>query len=369
MNKTSLSLAALLLAGTAVGARAEIQIGVVTAVTGSMASFGAQMQAGVKAAADDLNAHGGIAGEKIELVVEDDACDPKQGVSAANQLVNKGVSFVIGHMCTGPSVPASDVYAEEGIIMISPTATAPVLTERGLDNVFRVVGRDDQQGQVAADYIAKNIGSPKVAILHDKQAYGKGLADSAQAALAAHGIQPAMTGSINPGESDFSALVTKMKGEGVNAVYYGGYHNEAGQIVRQMKQANLDATLIAGDGLANPDFWAITGESGTGTLFTFAPDPSANPQAADLVRNLRARNIEPALFTLNSYAAMQVLAQAVAQAGEPEPPAVSDALRQGRFETVIGTLDFNEKGDLTNPSYVIYKWAKGGYVPASAAAQ
>jgi branched-chain amino acid transport system substrate-binding protein len=139
--------------------------------------------------------------------------------------------------------------------------------------------------------------------------------------------------------------------------------------VRQMKQANLDATLIAGDGLANPDFWAITGESGTGTLFTFAPDPSANPQAADLVRNLRARNIEPALFTLNSYAAMQVLAQAVAQAGEPEPPAVSDALRQGRFETVIGTLDFNEKGDLTNPSYVIYKWAKGGYVPASAAAQ
>jgi branched-chain amino acid transport system substrate-binding protein len=356
MNKTSLSLAALLLAGTAVGARAEIQIGVVTAVTGSMASFGAQMQAGVKAAADDL-------------MVEDDACDPKQGVSAANQLVNKGVSFVIGHMCTGPSVPASDVYAEEGIIMISPTATAPVLTERGLDNVFRVVGRDDQQGQVAADYIAKNIGSPKVAILHDKQAYGKGLADSAQAALAAHGIQPAMTGSINPGESDFSALVTKMKGEGVNAVYYGGYHNEAGQIVRQMKQANLDATLIAGDGLANPDFWAITGESGTGTLFTFAPDPSANPQAADLVRNLRARNIEPALFTLNSYAAMQVLAQAVAQAGEPEPPAVSDALRQGRFETVIGTLDFNEKGDLTNPSYVIYKWAKGGYVPASAAAQ
>ncbi|QQP87749.1 ABC transporter substrate-binding protein [Skermanella sp. TT6] len=367
MYRTSVSLAALaMLASTAGAAQAEIQVGVVTAVTGSMASFGEQMRSGVEAAAKEINAKGGINGEEIGVKVYDDACDPKQGVSAANQIVNDGIRFVIGHMCTGPSVPASDVYSEEGIVMISPTATAPVLTERGLDNVFRVAGRDDQQGQVAADHIAAQIQNPKVAIIHDKQAYGSGLADATAKRLAEKGIQPVMTGSVNPGESDFSALVTKMKSEGVNTVYFGGYHAEAGQIVRQMGNAGMDAVLVAGDGLSNPDFWAITGESGAGTLFTFSPDPTANPTAAPVIEQLRADGIDPAFFTLYSYAALQVLAQGIEAAGEPEPDAVADALREGTFDTVIGPLDFDDKGDLTEPAYVMYSWQDGKYGQVSA---
>ncbi|EWY42054.1 ABC transporter [Skermanella stibiiresistens SB22] len=362
MLRTAVSLAALtMLATTAGAARADIQIGVVTAVTGSMASFGDQMRKGVEAAAKEINAKGGIAGERIGVKVYDDACDPKQGVTAANQIVNDGIKFVIGHMCTGPSVPASDVYEEEGIIMISPTATAPVLTERGLENVFRVAGRDDQQGIVAADHIVSRIQDPKVAVVHDKQAYGAGLAEATTKELAAKGIQPVMTGSVNPGESDFSALVTKMKSEGVNTVYYGGYHAEAGQIVRQMRSAGLNAVLVAGDGLSNPDFWAITGEGGAGTLFTFSPDPTQNPGAAPVIEKLRADNIDPAFFTLYSYAALQVLAQGIEAAGKAEPEAVGAAMREGTFDTVIGTLDFDDKGDLTKPAFVMYSWNGGKY--------
>ncbi|MGF7205868.1 branched-chain amino acid transport system substrate-binding protein [Skermanella aerolata] len=362
MRKTAVSLTALLMfAGTAATARADIEVAVVTAVTGSMASFGDQMRKGVEEAAKAINDKGGINGDKITLKVYDDACDPKQGVTAANQVVNDGISFVIGHLCTGPSIPASDVYAEEGIVMISATATAPALTERGLDNVFRVTGRDDQQGLVAADYIAANIKDPKVAIVHDKQAYGSGLAEATTKALGAKGIQPVMTGSVNPGESDFSALVTKMKSAGVNTVYFGGYHAEAGQIVRQMKNAGLDAKLIAGDGLSNPDFWAITGDGGAGTLFTFSPDPTRNPNAEPVIRQLRTNNVEPAFFTLYSYAAMQVLAQGIGEAGEPDPDAVIDVLHKADFDTVIGPLKFDDKGDLTEPAFVMYSWNNGKY--------
>jgi branched-chain amino acid transport system substrate-binding protein len=367
MRKTAVSLTALLLlAGTATAAQAEIQVGVVTAMTGAMASFGEQMRNGVEAAAKQINQKGGVLGDNVSLVVLDDACDPKQGVSTANQIANQGISFVIGHLCTGPSVPASDVYAEEGIIMISPTATAPVLTERGLDNVFRVAGRDDQQGKVAGDYIATHIKNPKVAIVHDKQAYGAGLADATTKVLATHNIQPVMTGSVNPGESDFSALITKMKSEGVNVVYFGGYHAEAGQIVRQMKNGSLNAVLVAGDGLSNPDFWAITGESGAGTLFTFSPDPTKNPSAAPVIEQLRADRIDPAFFTLYSYAAMQVLAQAIDKAGEPDTQAVGEVMRETTFDTVIGPLNFDAKGDLTKPAYVMYSWGGGQYSQVAA---
>jgi branched-chain amino acid transport system substrate-binding protein len=170
-----------------------------------------------------------------------------------------------------------------------------------------------------------------------------------------------MTGSVNPGESDFSALVTKMKSAGVNTVYFGGYHAEAGQIVRQMRNANLDGKLIAGDGLSNPDFWAITGDSGAGTLFTFSPDPTRNPNAEPVIKQLRDNNVEPAFFTLYSYAAMQVLAKGIGEAGEPDPDAVIDALHKGNFDTVIGPLKFDDKGDLTEPACVMYSWNDGKY--------
>ncbi|HSK41832.1 MAG TPA: ABC transporter substrate-binding protein [Arenibaculum sp.] len=349
------------MAATMAPAQAEIQVGVGTALTGPFAAFGDEVRNGVEAAVEAINADGGINGEEIVLQFADDACDPKQGMAAANQLVNQGIKYVIGHLCTGPSVPASDLYAEEDVIMITSTATAPVVTERGLDNVFRVAGRDDQQAAVAADYIAQEYPDARIAVVHDKQSYGQGLAEATAQALRDKGIEIAVQESVTAGESDFSALVTKLKNEGIGVLYYGGYHGEAGQIVRQMRAADLDTVLIGADGLNNTDFWNITGDAGEGTLFTFAPDPANNPASAQVVEQLEAENIDPAFFTLYSYAAMQVLAEALKQAESLETPDVIDALREGTFDTVVGTIDFDDKGDLTDPAYVVYAWQDGGF--------
>ncbi|HYD30795.1 MAG TPA: branched-chain amino acid ABC transporter substrate-binding protein [Azospirillaceae bacterium] len=369
MRKSAAALlTAAMLAGTGVSpARADILIGLATAVTGPQASFGQQSRNGADAAIAAINSKGGVAGEKLKLVVADDGCDAKQGVTAANQLVNQKVQFVVGHLCTGPSVPASEVYSEEGVLMVSSTATGPVLTERGLTNVFRVTGRDDQQGVVAAQYILKTYPNAKVAIAHDKQAYGKGLADTVQATLAKAGAKPVLTESINPGESDFSALITKLKQVDADVIYYGGYHAEAGQIVRQARQAGYNKLkLVAGDGLSNPDFWNITGDSGAGTLFTLAADPSKDPKAKAVVDELKAKGIEPASFTLYTYAAVQVIAQGIEKAGKADPKAVIDALRKGQFDTVIGPLSFDKKGDLTAPNFVINEWKNGSFQEVAA---
>ncbi|HBA32745.1 MAG TPA: branched chain amino acid ABC transporter substrate-binding protein, partial [Gammaproteobacteria bacterium] len=169
---------------------ADIVIATAGPMTGQYASFGAQMKAGAEQAVADINAAGGVLGQKLVLEIGDDACDPKQAVAVANQMVNKGVVFMAGHFCSGSSIPASSVYEEEGILQISPASTNPKLTDEGGDNVFRVCGRDDQQGDVAGDYIAKVVKAKRVAIIHDKDTYGQGLADATKARLNdTHGIQ------------------------------------------------------------------------------------------------------------------------------------------------------------------------------------
>jgi ABC-type branched-chain amino acid transport systems, periplasmic component len=255
--------------------------------------FGAQMKAGAEQAIKDINAAGGINGEKVVLEVGDDACDPKQAVAVANQLVNKGVSFVAGHFCSGSSIPASDVYEEEGVIQISPASTNPALTDAGKFNVFRVCGRDDQQGQIAGEYLLDNFKGKKIAIVHDKQAYSKGLADETKKTLNAGGIEEALYDTITPGEKDYSALVTKLKNEGIDVLYYGGYHTEAGLIVRQMRSQGMDTPLISGDALVTDEYWSITGDDGEGTLMTFGPDPRKLESAKDAVATFEAAGINP----------------------------------------------------------------------------
>jgi branched-chain amino acid transport system substrate-binding protein len=342
-------------------AKADIDIATVGPMTGQYATFGEQMKAGAEMAVKDLNAAGGVLGQKVKLFVEDDACDPKQAVAVANKLASEGVVFVAGHFCSGSSIPASQVYTEEDILQISPASTNPKLTEEGGPNVYRTCGRDDQQGVVAGNYIADHFGDKKIAILQDKTAYGKGLADETKKQLEKRGIKPEMYLAYTAGEKDYSALVSKLKEAGIDVVYIGGYHTEAGLIIRQAFEQGYKPQLISGDALVTDEYWKITGPTGEGTLMTFSPDPRKNPDAAPVVKRFRDEGIEPEGYVLYTYGAIQAWAQAVEKAGTTNTEAVEKVLNTDKFNTVLGDIGFDDKGDVTAPGYVFYVWKDGKY--------
>jgi len=352
--------AAALVLGAGV-AKADIKIAVVGPMTGQYATFGAQMKAGAEQAVADINAKGGVLGQKIELLVGDDACDPKQAVAVANQMVAKGAVFIAGHYCSGSSIPASKVYTEEGILQISPASTNPKFTDEGGPNVFRVCGRDDQQGAVAGAFLAKHFKGKKIAIIQDKTAYGKGLADETMKALKKHGGKVAMYEAYTAGEKDYSALVSKLKEARIDVLYVGGYHTEAGLIVRQMREQGMKTRLVSGDALVTKEFWDITGPAGQGTLMTFSPDPRKNPAASKVVKEFRAKKIEPEGYVLYTYGAVQVWKEAAAKAKSTKLKPVINEMHKLKFSTVLGKFTFNKKGDVTAPGYVMYEWKNGNY--------
>ena len=343
------------------GASAQLKVGVAGPLTGPNAAFGAQLKNGAEQAVADINAKGGINGQKIELLFGDDVSDPKQGVSVANKFVGDKVQFVIGHFNSGVTMPASDVYAENGIFMITPSATNPAITTRGLWNVFRTCGDDDNQGNSAAKYVAANFKGKKVAIAHDKTTYGKGLADFFKKYANELGVKEVLYEGINIGEKDFSALVSKIKAAGADLVYWGGLHTEGGLLARQMRDQGVKAPLMGGDGIASDEFAAIGGPAVEGTLMTFGPDPRKNPAAAGVVKAFAAKNFNPESYTLYTYAALEVIAQAATAIKSLDPKLVAAEVRTGKpYKTVIGELKYDKKGDITRPDYVIYTWKKVG---------
>jgi branched-chain amino acid transport system substrate-binding protein len=357
----AVALAAWSAPGPARGQQGDIVIASVGPMTGQYASFGEQLRRGATMAVEDINAKGGVLGRKLRLEVGDDACDPKQAVAVANQVASKRVRLVAGHFCSGSSIPASNVYAEENILQISPASTNPAFTERGLKNVFRVCGRDDQQGGVAGNFLADRFRGKAIAIIHDKTAYGKGLADETRKALNARGVKEVLYEAYTAGERDYSALVSRLKQVNADAIYVGGYHTEAGLIVRQMRQQGLKAVLVAGDALVTDEFWSIAGAAGEGTLMTFSPDPRKEPTVAALVEKFRRQGYEPEGYTLYSYAAIEAWVAAVAKVGTTDTAKVAETLRTEKFRTVLGEIGFDAKGDVTAPGYVFYEWKGGKY--------
>lgn len=342
-------------------AYADIIIGVAGPITGPNAAFGAQFQRGAEQAAADINAAGGVLGQQITIQVGDDVSDPKQGISVANKFVGDGVRYVVGHYNSGVSIPASEVYAENGVLEISPASTSPTYTDRGLWNTFRTCGRDDQQGKVAAEYILANMKDAKVAIVHDKTPYGVGLVDVAKKVMNDGGVTEVMFEGINIGDKDFSALVSKMKEAGVTLIYFGGVHTEAGLIIRQAADQGLKAKLFSGDGMVSNELAAIAGDAVVGTLNTFSPDPRKGTDAKELVEKFRASGFDPEAYTLYSYAAVQIIAQAIAKTGAAEDAQkVAETIKaSGPWTTAIGPIGYEAKGDITRPDYVIYEWRKG----------
>src|ERR1700746_202256 len=338
----------------------DITIAVAGPMTGGEHALGRQLKKGAEQAIKDINASGGLLGKKLALEVGDDACDPKQARSVAEKFASARIPFVAGHYCSSSSTPASEAYADGNVLQITPASTNPLFTERKLWNVARVCGRDDQQGLVAADYIIKYYKGKNVAILNDKTTYGKGLADETKKALNKAGFTEKMFESYNKGDKDFTAIVSRMKRENIDLVFVGGYHQESGLIVRQMRDQGMQTVLMAGDALADKEFASITGPAGEGVLFTFGPDPRKKPTAAAVVKKFKDKGIDPEGYTLYTYAAFQVWSQAAAKAGTTDPKKVAATIKAGTWDTGLGKIAYDKKGDTAVIDYAVYKWDKNG---------
>ncbi len=344
-------------------AQAEIRVGIAGPLSGSSLAIGEQQEIGVLKAIDHLNDAGGLLGEEIVAISVDDACVPRQAKAVARQLVSEGVIFVAGHLCSGCSLAVSKIYEEAEIIMISPASTNPKVTDEGGSNVFRVIGRDDQQGTIAGDYLADNHSKSNIAIIHDGQAYGYGLAEFTKRQLNKRGIKELLFESYKKDQKDYKPLVDKLVDKKIEILYAGGYQADIGIILRQVKKVLPSLRLFSGDGLVSPEFLFYSGEAGEGTYFTFGPDMRQNPEAAHVVAAIRDEDaFEPEGYTLHAYGAVQAWAQAVQQADSLKPGNVIDALKKGNFNTVLGKIGFDEKGDVTGMSvFVWYVFGKEDY--------
>ncbi|QKZ02807.1 ABC transporter substrate-binding protein [Pseudomonas eucalypticola] len=343
---------------------ADIKIGVAGPMTGANASFGEQYMKGAQAAADEINAHGGVNGGKIILVAGDDACEPKQAVAVANKLADQDkVAGVVGHFCSSSTIPASEVYGDAGVIAITPGSTNPAVTERGLTAMFRMCGRDDQQGVVAGDYIVDVLKGKKVAVINDKDTYGKGLADATSAQLTKRGVKPVLEEGLTRGEKDFSALVTKIRGTGADVVYFGGLHPEAGPLVRQLREAGLkDVRFMSDDGVVTDELVTTAGGAQyvDGVYMTFGADPRLLPDSKAVVDQFRKSGYEPEGYTLYAYASIQALAAGFNGAKSDKGEDAAKWLKANPVKTVMGTKTWDSKGDLKVSDYVVYQWDKDG---------
>jgi branched-chain amino acid transport system substrate-binding protein len=343
--------------------RADVLIGNASDLTGPVSWVGAHYLAGAELAVEDLNAKSGVLGEQVQLISVDDACDPEQAVAAAQKLISDGVVFVVGHVCSGAAIPAAPLYEAAGVIVMSASATNPTLTDEGRANVFRVVGRDDQQGIIAGDYLAEHWGDKRIAILHDGQAYGAGIAAETRKRLNERGVSEVMYEQITPGLVDYADMVSRLFAAGADVLYYGGYAPEAGLIMRQARARGYGVQLVSADGLSSEDFWVIAGAAAEGTLFTSFRDPSGEPGAAPILERARARQLEPNYRVLYAYAAVQAWAAAVERAGSLDVETVSAALHSHEFDTVLGRIRFDAKGDVLPAGFEWFVWTNGEFVP------
>lgn len=355
--------AALLVAGamTHVQAADTLKIALAGPMTGSVAQYGDMQFIGAEMAIDQINKAGGVDGKQLEGVRYDDACDPKQAVAVANKIVNDGIKFVVGHLCSSSTQPASDIYEDEGVLMITAASTSPEITNRGYQLIFRTIGLDSLQGPTAGDFIAEHLKPKNVAVIHDKQQYGEGIATAVKKTLEDKGIKVGLFEGINAGDKDFSALIAKLKQAKVDFVYYGGYHPELGLILRQAAEKGLNVRFMGPEGVGNKELSAIAGPASEGLLVTLPKSFDQDPRNQKLVEAFKAKKEDPSgPFVFPAYAAVQLIAEGIEKAGSEDTAKVAQALRSNTFETPTGPLSFDDKGDLKNFSFVVYEWHKDG---------
>lgn len=339
-----------------------IKIGVAGPLTGDQAKMGTDLRNGVELAVSEWNEKGGVLGKKIELLAEDDQHDPKLAVTVANKLVSLGAAGVVGHWNSSASIPASEVYKDRGNIpMITPASTNPQLTERGFENVFRVCGRDDQQGKVAAEFVLKELKSKKVAVIHDKTTYGQGLADEFKKALGSE-TEVVYYGVVIQGDKDFRAVLTSIKEKSPELIYFGGIYPEAGLLVKQARELGIKSSFMSGDGTIDKEFIKIAGkENAEGTYLTFSPDPSNMAGAKSFLEKYRTKYGEHGPYSIYAYDAANILLTGIKNAGSVEGKKISDAIRSLKHEGALGSVEFDKKGDVLKAPYVVWLTKDGDF--------
>ncbi len=345
------------------GAHADtIKIAIAGPFTGAVTQYGAMVKEGVDTAVEMINASGGVLGKQLETVVMDDGCEPKQGPVVANRVVNDGIHYVVGHVCSGATIAATNIYENEGVVMVSPSATAPAVTDgKNYHMIFRTIGRDDQQGPAAAQFIIESIKPQAVAVLHDKQSYGQGIASAVRNELEKAGVKVAMFEGINAGDSDYSAVITKIRSSGADFVYYGGYHPEMGLLLRQAAEQGLQAKFMGPEGVGNPDINAIAGAAVDGMLVTLPADFTQDPANAEIVKAFTDKKRDPGgAFQLTAFAATKAIAEGIKGAGVDDPAKVADWLHANAVATPIGEVSWDAQGDLKNFRFDVFTWKQDG---------
>jgi len=346
-------------------AQTDVKIAIAGPVTGPVAQYGQMQIIGAKMAVEQINKKGGVkfGGKyhKLKAVVFDDACDPKQAVAVANRIVNDGIQYVVGHLCSSSTQPASDVYNDEDVVMVSPASTSPKITQRGFKMIFRTIGLDSMQGPIAGNYIANVIKPKNMAIIHDNQQYGQGIAKAVEKTVKARGVHVVMVEGITSGNKDFSTLIAKMKKNHVDFAYYGGYHPELGLILRQAREKGLHIQFMGPEGVGNKEISAIAGKASEGLIVTLPPSFDKLPQNKALVAAFKAKHEDSSgAFVMTSYAAVDVIAEAIQHVNANDPVKVAKYLHKGTFKTPIGNISFDKKGDLKNARFVLYTWHADG---------
>jgi branched-chain amino acid transport system substrate-binding protein len=360
-KRLPIALAALLV--TAAPAAADIVIGAAGPFSGSNAALGEQLKRGVQMAVDDINAAGGISGERLSISFADDGCDPRKAVEVATGFVSAGVKAVIGHYCSGASIPASKVYEKAGIVEISPASTHPKFTDEGGWNVIRLCPRDDAQGAAAASLVLGKFSGKRIIILNDQSPAQLALANSFRAALTAANVTPVLDETYKPGAKDYGDLVQRLHDASPDVIYLAGSYVEAGLILRQLRGLGSTAQIIAGDQLVTDDFWNAAKEAGEGTLMTFTYDPRKFEAARSVVQRFKDADYSAEGFTLYAYAAVQAWATAAEATSGTDSARIAEWLRAGnRVNTVTGEVTFDAKGDLKAPKIAWFKWIAGRYV-------
>jgi branched-chain amino acid transport system substrate-binding protein len=331
-------------------------------MTGTLALLGGEVQDGAEAAVRLINEAGGVLGQQIALQSADDACAEDRAADVANQLVGAGVVFVVGHLCSVAAIAAAEVYAANGIVDIAPGAPDPRFTEdRPGDGIFRLFGREDEQGPTAAAFLVSQPANQRIAVIDDSSPYGGRLADSVTEAMGAAGRAPDLVTSYSVANPDFPGLVRQLKTAGIDVVFVAGTADDTANLRLEMASQDYHPLLMGGDTLASELYADPAGAEADGTLFTYQPDPAANPAAAPAIAAITADGGHADGFALYAFAAVEVWAAAVEAAGTTDYEAVAAAIVAGTFDTALGTLGFDAIGDVTLPGWAIYQWNNGEY--------
>ncbi len=343
----------------------EIRIGVAGPQTGDLASYGIPASRAAAFVVREVNAKGGVLGRPVKLLVEDDVCKPEIAANTATKLVSEGAVVVLGHICSGATKAALGTYRDAGVLAMSPSATNPDLTQSGqYPNFYRTIAPDDAQARLEVDFAIGTLGARRIAVLHDKQDYGRGLAEFAKRFAEESGkAEVVLFEGITAGAVDYTAVIQKIRQAGADAVIYGGYHPEASKLVAGMRRKRMTIPFISDDGVKDDTFIKVAGEAAEGVYASGPRDTTANPLAvAAIEAHRREFGADPGAFYLNAWAATQALLAAIERAGSTEEAAVAKALRTDHVETPLGRIRFDARGDAEGVGFAMYQVRSGAYV-------